>query len=331
MGSVIEEDRSNISATYKVFNVKKESQIRSSKVFGVPNKLRQLSHYISDGIYEEITGLKGVASTRLLYVTEELSKDRSLFKLIVADADGSNEQILLRSSEPIIYPSWSPDSKQVAYVSFETGMAKVFTQHIATGKREIVLENKFQISSPSWSPNGKYLSLTLYQDGNAEIYILNLKNKNLTRLTNHYSIDTESSWSPNGSKVMFTSGRSGSPQLYEINLRKFNSKPKRVTFEGNYNAKGSYLPNGEGVIFVHRKNSNFQIALKYFNENFVRALTNSKLDESPSISPNGNVIIYAISENGNGLLAGVTLSGARFRLPIQNGEVREPSWSGFLR
>ena len=331
MGSVIEDDRSNISAIYKVFNVKKESQIRSSKVFGVPNKLRQLSHYISDGIYEEITGLKGVASTRLLYVTEELSKDRSFFKLIVADADGSNEQILLRSSEPIISPSWSPDSKQVAYVSFETGMAKVFTQHIATGKREIVLENKFQISSPSWSPNGKYLSLTLYQDGNAEIYILNLKNKNLTRLTNHYSIDTESSWSPNGSKVMFTSGRSGSPQLYEINLRKFNSKPKRVTFEGNYNAKGSYLPNGEGVIFVHRKNSNFQIALKYFNENFVRALTNSKLDESPSISPNGNVIIYAISENGNGLLAGVTLSGARFRLPIQNGEVREPSWSGFLR
>ena len=119
--------------------------------------------------------------------------------------------------------------------------------------------------------------------------------------------------------------------MYEINLRKFNSKPKRVTFEGNYNAKGSYLQNGEGVIFVHRKNSNFQIALKYFNENFVRALTNSKLDESPSISPNGNVIIYAISENGNGLLAGVTLSGARFRLPIQNGEVREPSWSGFLR
>ena len=88
-------------------------------------------------------------------------------------------------------------------------MAKVFTQHIATGKREIVLENKFQISSPSWSPNGKYLSLTLYQDGNAEIYILNLNNKNLTRLTYHYSIDTESSWSPNVSKVMFTSGRSG--------------------------------------------------------------------------------------------------------------------------
>ena len=331
MGSLEEEDTSNISAVYKIFSVQKESQLRTSTVYGVPNKLKQLAHYISDGIYEEITGLKGVASTRLLYVTEEFSGGISQFKLNVADADGSDEQILLRSNEPIISPSWSPDSKQVAYVSFETGMAKVFIQNIATGKREIVLENKFQISSPSWSPNGKFMSLTLYQDGNAEIYILNLKNKNLTRLTNHYSIDTESSWSPNGSKIMFTSGRSGSPQLYEINLKKFNAKPQRITFEGNYNARGSYLPNGEGVVFVHRKNSNFQIALKYFNENFVRPLTNSQLDESPSISANGNVIIYAISENETGLLAGVTLSGARFRLPMKKGEVREPSWSGFLR
>ena len=331
MGSLEEEDTSNISAVYKIFSVQKESQLRTSTVYGVPNKLKQLAHYISDGIYEEVTGLKGVASTRLLYVTEEFSGGISQFKLNVADADGSNEQILLRSNEPIISPSWSPDSKKVAYVSFETGMAKVFIQNIATGKREIILENKFQISSPSWSPNGKFMALTLYQDGNAEIYILNLKNKNLTRLTNHYSIDTESSWSPNGLKIMFTSGRSGSPQLYEINLKKFNAKPQRITFEGNYNAKGSYLPNGEGVVFVHRKNSNFQIALKYFNENFVRPLTNSQLDESPSISANGNVIIYAISENEIGLLAGVTLSGARFRLPIKKGEVREPSWSGFLR
>ena len=272
-----------------------------------------------------------MASTKLLYVTEERKPDKSLFQLVIADADGANEQILLRSKEPIISPSWSPDSKKVAYVSFETGMAKVFIQDLASGKREIVLKNNTQISSPSWSPNGKFLSLTLYQDGNAEIYILNLKNKNLTRLTNHYSIDTESSWSPNGSRIMFTSGRSGSPQLYEIDLRRSNSKPKRITFEGNYNAKASYLANGDGAIFVHRSNKKFQIALKYFDENFVRSLTESRLDESPSISPNGNVIIYATTEDELGLLAGVTLSGARFKLPAKKGEVREPSWSGFLR
>ena len=189
IGNLINES-SNIKAEYKVYDIRKGSQVRSSTVFGIPNKNRQLAHYISDGIYEEITGIKGIASTKILYVTQ--NKD---YRLVVADADGKNEQILLESSEPIISPSWSPDSKKVAYVSFETGIAKVFIQDIASGNREVVIENSSQISSPAWSPDGKFLSLTMYQDGNAEIYILNLKNKNLTRLTNHYAIDTESTWS----------------------------------------------------------------------------------------------------------------------------------------
>ena len=322
----IKKDGSSLSVIYEVYEIKKWKKIRTSTVFGIPNKNRQLGHYISDGIYEEITGIKGIASTKILYITENES-----FNLVIADADGSNEQILLKSNEPIISPSWSPDSKKVAYVSFESGMAKVYIQDIASGERELAIKNPYQISSPSWSPDGKFLSLTMYQDGNAEIYILNLKNKNLTRLTKHYSIDTESSWSPKGSKIIFTSGRSGSPQLYELDLRRSNAKPKRLTFDGNYNAKGTYLPNNEGIVFVHRENKNFQIAIKYFSENFIRPLTNAQLDESPSISPNGNVIVYAIKDKGMGLLAGVTLSGAKFRLPARKGSVREPSWSGCLR
>ena len=325
IGKIVK-DGISISVVYDIFDINKGKKIRTSTVYGIPNKNRQLGHYVSDGIYEEITGMKGISSTKILYVTENKN-----FNLMVADADGSNEQILLKSNDPIISPAWSPDSKKVAYVSFETGMAKVYIQDIATGERELAIENSSQISSPSWSPDGKFLSLTMFQDGNAEIYILNLKNRNLTRLTNHFSIDTESSWSPKGSKIMFTSGRSGSPQLYEIDLRRFNAKPKRITFDGNYNAKGSYLPNNEGFIFVHRENTNFQIAIKYFNENFIRPLTNAQLDESPSISPNGNVIVYAIKDDGMSLLAGVTLSGAKFRLPAKMGFVREPAWSGFLR
>ena len=325
IGKIVK-DGISISVVYDIFDINKGKKIRTSTVYGIPNKNRQLGHYVSDGIYEEITGMKGISSTKILYVTENKN-----FNLMVADADGSNEQILLKSNDPIISPAWSPDSKKVAYVSFETGMAKVYIQDTATGERELAIENSSQISSPSWSPDGKFLSLTMYQDGNAEIYILNLKNRNLTRLTNHFSIDTESSWSPKGSKIMFTSGRSGSPQLYEIDLRRFNAKPKRITFDGNYNAKGSYLPNNEGFIFVHRENKNFQIAIKYFNENFIRPLTNAQLDESPSISPNGNVIVYAIKDDGMSLLAGVTLSGAKFRLPAKMGFVREPAWSGFLR
>ena len=330
-GMINSKDEMNITVSYDIYDSVKEKKIRSSKIYGIPNKTRQLAHYVSDGIYEEITGLKGVSSTKMLYVSEGLEGSEKVYRLMLADADGMNEQTLLKSNSAIISPSWSPDSKEIAYVSFETGLAKVFIQNIATGSREVAVKNKYQISSPAFSPDGKFLSLTLYQDGNAEIYILNLENKNLTRLTNHYSIDTESSWSPDGKKILFTSGRSGSPQLYEIDLLKFNTKPKRLTFDGSYNAKASYLPSNEGIVFVQRNEGEFKIALKYFNENFSRPLTESRLDESPSISPNGNVIIYAIKEDEVGLLAGVTLSGAKFRLPSCSGEVREPSWSGYLR
>ncbi len=331
LGEIASEENFGLKATYEIYDVNKKAKIRSSTVFGIPGKLRQLSHYISDGVYESITGIKGISATKILYVNEIKNNIDSDYILYIADADGANEQVLLKSTEPIISPAWSPDSKKIAYVSFETGMAKVFIQDIGTGERELVLTNNDQISSPAWSPDGKLLSLTLYQDGNAEIYILNLKNKNLTRLTKHYAIDTESSWSPKGTKILFTSGRSGAPQLYEIDLTKINTKPSRVTFEGNYNAKGSYLPNNEGVIFVHRSSNQFQIALKYFNENFIRPLTESKMDESPSVSPNGNVIVYAITDDQSGMIAGVTLSGATFVLPATNGKVREPAWSGFLR
>ena len=331
-GTIVKANNS-LDINYEIYDVHKKRKVRSSKVFGIPNQIRQLAHYTSDGIYEAITGIKGIAATKLLYVNETKdSKSISTYKLMLADSDGANEKILLSSSDPIISPSWSPDGKRVAYVSFETGMAKVFIQEIASGKRESVLSKNTQISSPSWSPDGKYLSLTLYQDGNAEIYILRLRDRTLTRMTNQFAIDTESSWSPKGNKILFTSGRSGSPQIYELDLRKLNPKAKRISFEGTYNAKASYLPKEEGIIFVHRSaNGLFHIALKYKRENFIRVLTEAKMDESPSVAPNGNMVIYGIREKDLSMLAGFSLSGAKFKLPASNGEVREPSWSNFLR
>ena len=331
-GTIVNAENS-LDISYEIFDIHKKRKVRSSKVFGIPNQIRQLAHYTSDGIYESITGIKGIAATRLLYVNEvKDSRFISIYKLMLADSDGANEKVLLSSSEPIISPSWSPDGKRVAYVSFETGIAKVFIQEIASGKREAVLSQGTQISSPSWSPDGKYLSLTLYQDGNAEIYILRLRDRTLTRMTNQFAIDTESSWSPKGNKILFTSGRSGSPQIYELDLRKLNPKAKRISFEGTYNAKASYLPNEEGVIFVHRSNDGlFHIALKYKRENFIRVLTEAKMDESPSVAPNGNMVIYGIKENDLSMLAGFSLSGAKFKLPASDGEVREPAWSNFLR
>jgi TolB protein len=135
-GTIVKLNNS-LDINYEIYDIHKKRKVRSSKVFGIPNQIRQLAHYTSDGIYESITGIKGIAATRLLYVNEiKDSKQISTYKLMLADSDGANEKILLSSSEPIISPSWSPDGKRVAYVSFETGIAKVFIQEISSGKRE---------------------------------------------------------------------------------------------------------------------------------------------------------------------------------------------------
>ena len=203
-GKIVNENNS-LDINYEIYDIHKKRKVRSSKVFGIPNQIRQLAHYTSDGIYESITGIKGIAATRLLYVNE--IKDSQLisrYKLMLADSDGANEKILLSSSEPIISPSWSPDGKRVAYVSFETGIAKVFVQEIASGKRESVLSKDTQISSPSWSPDGKYLSLVHNSGNGHKIAIFSLEDRYLKVISNG-RLDEAPSFAPNNKMVLFAS------------------------------------------------------------------------------------------------------------------------------
>jgi TolB protein len=185
------------------------------------------------------------------------------------------------------------------------------------------------VSSPAWSPNNKDLAFTSTKDGNSEIYTINLKSKKITRLTENLAIDTEPAWSPDGRKIIFTSDRSGSPQIYEIDVR--SKLKRRLTTEGNYNARASYLDKSE-IIFVHRSNSDFNIAKLDLSSRNLEVLTSTKNDESPCIAPNGNVIIYSTKEGNLSYLAGVNISSkVSFKLPALYGELKEPAWSPFLR
>ena len=159
-----------------------------------------------------------------------------------------------------------------------------------------------------------------------------MKNKNLTRLTNHYSIDTESSWSPNGSRIMFTSGRAGSPQLYEIDLRKSNSKPRRITFEGKYNTTPSITKDGKNIVMLHKGDSGkYNVAVYFMNTGKVRIITDNKYDESPSLAPNGMMVLYGTMIDGHYSLRAVSLDGKfHMNLPAHGVHVKEPVWSGFL-
>ena len=126
--------------------------------------LRLAAHRAADYIYEKITGEKGVFATRLAYVTRAGQR----YSLWVADSDGENAKVALASPEPIISPDWSPDGRQLAYVSFESRKPVVYVHNVATGQRRLLANFRGSNSAPAWSPDGNSIAVTLSRDGGSQ-------------------------------------------------------------------------------------------------------------------------------------------------------------------
>ena len=312
---------------FDLYDIIKKKLMVSYKINLKENSnIRKISHTISNVIFEEITGIKGIFDTKIAYISTEKKDKRKIYKLHVADIDGYNSIAIYKSSKQLMSPTWSPNNDKIAYVSFENHRPEIFVQTLATGERKKINNKNKSSSAPAWSPNGDFMAYTSSVNGNLEIFVHNfLKNSN-KRITNSIGIDTEAEWHPNGKKIFFTSDRSGKPHIYIKPIK--HGKAKRVTFDGIYNADANISSDGKFLSLVHNNGSGHKIALYSLKDKYLKLISKGKLDEAPSFSPNNKMILFASKKLRKGILVATSNDGRiRKEIELTGEDVREPIWS----
>jgi len=325
-GSVTRLPDGRFDVRFRLWDVVRGQDLGGQGFAVTTGDLRLVAHRIADYVYEKLTGERGIFSTRITYVT----KAGKRYSLWIADADGENSQSALSSPEPIISPAWSPNGRQVAYVSFESRKPVVYVHDVASGRRRLLANFRGSNSAPAWAPNGETLAVTLTRDGGSQLYSISAQGGEPRRLMQSSGIDTEPVFSSDGQTIYFVSDRGGAPQIYKVSAN--GGSAERVTFSGNYNISPSVSPDGRWLAYISRVGGGFKLHVMDLSAGTVTAITDTTADENPSFAPNSRQIVYATLQQGRESLMTTTLDGKiKARLAGQGGDIREPDWGPFLK
>jgi len=328
VGSVVQTGESQFEIRYKLFDIRKSESLGGLNINTSADNLRAAGHKIADDIIFKLLGQRGIFSTRLSYVIKEGKR----YRLVISDADGQNIRNAMNSGEPIISPSWSPDGKKVAYVSFEDRKPVIYVHELATGRRIAISNQKGNNSAPAWSPDGKKLAISLSKDGNTQIYSINADGTGLSRLTRGNTIDTEPQYSADGRSIYFTSDRGGNPQIYRMSSEGEQAEgAKRITYKQGFVTSPRISPDGKYLVYIANIGGAFRLYILNLATGDSQSLTDGSSDESPSFAANGRYVLYSMKVGGKRVLAAVSVDGnSKQVLSIPGYDVRQPSWGPFM-
>jgi TolB protein len=315
-----------IDIRYRLWDVVKGADQGGMSYPVVAADLRLGAHRVADQIYEKLTGEKGIFSTRIAFVTHA----GPTYTLYATDADGENKQRVLISREPIISPAWSPDGRELAYVSFNERKAVIYSQNLAQASQRVVANFRGSNSAPAFSPDGQTMAATLSKDGGSQLFLMNRDGSNVRRFTQSAAIDTEAKFAPDGRTIYFVSDRGGGPQIYRQAIG--NGGAERVTFQGSYNISPALSPDGKLLAYINRTGNAFKLMVMNLASGEVNGITDSADDESPSFAPNGRFLVYSTRVEGRDVLMMCSADGRAKAVLGESGTgYREPVWGPFGR
>jgi len=333
MGSV-QKSGSQFLIRYRLFDVKTRRQVDGvgAEYSGSANP-RRYAHTISDEIFKKTRALDGVARTKLTFSSdrdgERLAgtiENRTVREIYISDYDGENQQRVTVGRTLNSFPTWAPDSRSIAYVSWRRGQPNIFVSHIYDGTLDELTKGPSESYTPAWSPDGSRIAFSSTRDGHAQIYVANRDGSNVRRLTNGTSLDTTPTWSPRGNEIAFTSDRSGTPQIYMISADGLGGV-QRLTAEA-YADKPTWSTYTNEIAFESRTGARFDVKVIDVATRSVKQLTFGEgSNESPVFSPNGRHLAFMSDRGGKFQIYTMTRDGRDVRQVTKSGENRLPSWS----
>jgi TolB protein len=287
---------------------------------------RRAAHKCADTVYARLSGEGPFFDSRVVYVAETGPKNARVKRIAIMDADGSNHRYLTEGRSTALTPRFSPDGRQLVYMSYLGRMPRVFVIDIATGNERLLVPGRIMTFAPRFSPDGRNIVFSMAQNGNTDLYVVNAYGGPPRRLTATPGADTSPSYSPDGSRIVFESDRSGTQQLYMMNAD--GSGQRRISFGGGRYASPVWSPRGNLIAFTRIAGS-FNIGVMDTSGGNVKILTDGWQDEGPSWAPNGQFVMFHRTTQGSGqsVLYAVSVNGGRARRLLTPQDGSDPSWS----